>query len=343
MKMGPIEKVILFGGGPLIVSFAEAARARGMDAAVFAVKRHLDEIVDEENRLSLALALEKAEIPFFLAGDINTAPELLQLMNEKTLGIGMGEAYTFNRETVARFGGKLVDFMVIDLPHYRGGAHFTWQILREDRVGAWHIQLINEEMIPGVYDSGAVIKSWEYKLPSGACIPADYFKAAHEEGIALFQTFLDEIQNGKSFALRALNEADSSHFPRLSTFHQGYIDWSWTGDEVARFVSAFDDPYPGAATFIDDQKVILKKCCVVPDAFQSHPYLSGLIYRIDGRKVYVATKSGAILVETVLDETGQDQVHALKLGQRFYTPRELLEAAMRYCAVYDTEGLVHHD
>lgn len=343
IKIGPIDKVILFGGGALVVAFAKAARARGLQVVVFAVNRHLEEIVDEENRLTLALALEKASIPFFPSSDINAAQELAPLMDGKALGIGLGEAYTFNLETIAGFGGKLFDFMVIKLPQYRGGAHFTWQILREDPVGCWNIQAINEEMIPGVFDSGEVIKTRAYTLPPWVRIPADYFKVAHEEGIALFLNFLDEIQAEKVFDLRKLEDTDSSYFPRLSTINQAFIDWSWNAEEIVRFIAAFDDPYPGAMTFIEGRRVILKKSSLAPETFQSHPFLSGLIYRIEGSHVFIAAKTGAIRVEAVLDLDGADRIPDLRLGQRLYTPIKNLEAAMCYRANYDTEGLVNHD
>ncbi|MFQ5596588.1 MAG: hypothetical protein ACE5GK_00915 [Nitrospiria bacterium] len=343
MKIGPIEKLALFGGGPLMVAFAKEALKRGIQPTVFAVKRHLEEQLSNEDGLCLEAALDVASIPTVHARDVNVSPELQSLVSEKTMGIGLGETYRFDKETIARFQGRLFDFMVIRLPQYRGGAHFTWQILREDKVGCWNIQVINDEMVPGVFDSGELIKTREYGIPSWARIPKDYFQLAHEEGLKLFIEFMDEIQSDKTFAPVPLNEANRSYFPRLSTIKQAFIDWSWHRDEIARFICAFDDPYPGASTFLGGQRVFLKRCQVAPVNFSSHPFLSGLVYRVSGPSALIATRSGSIVVEGILAENGKDLVPELKAGQRFHTPVQYLEASMSYQASYDTEGLVNHD
>ncbi len=129
----------------------------------------------------------------------------------------------------------------------------------------------------------------------------------------------------------------------MYTLKQAFIDWSWTQDEIKRFICAFDDPYPGASTYIESRRVFLKGCKIASGGFQSHPFLSGLIYRMIGDAVFVATKSDAIVIQKVLDAEGKDVVPDLKVGQRFYTPLTSLEDAMCYRAEYDTEGLVGHD
>lgn len=343
IKIGPIESLVLFGGGPLVLEFAKEVLKRDVQPTVFAVKRHLEEIVDDDNQYTLKEALEKASIPCFHSRDINDSPELRSVISDKTMGIGLGEAYTFNKETIDLFRGRLFDFMVIRLPQYRGGAHFTWQILREDRVGCWNIQVINEAMVPGVFDSGELIKTHVYKLPESASIPADYFESAHEEGIKLFKEFINEVQAGKEFDLVRLKDDQSSYFPRLYTMKQAFINWSWAQDEIKRFICAFDDPYRGASTFIEGQRVSLKNCQIDSSGFQSHPFMSGLVYRITGQSVFISTKSGAIVVQSVLDAKGNDMVSTLKIGQRFYTPGNYLEDAMCYRAEYNSEGLVQHD
>src|SRR3972149_985364 len=213
----PGKTLILFGGGSLIVEFARKSIKRNIKTYIFAVTRHLEEVIDIENSLTLKAALEREGIPFYHTKDINDSPELKSVVSNDTIGIGVGEAYTFNKETIDLFKGRLFDFMVIRLPQYRGGAHFTWQILRRDRIGCWNIQIINEEMIPGVYDSGEILKTREYDISQWARIPQDYFRTSNEEALKLFIEFMDEIQEGKEFKLNRLEENISSYFPRLYT------------------------------------------------------------------------------------------------------------------------------
>lgn len=336
----PLKTLILFGGGSLIIEFAKESLKRKIKTHIFAVTRHLDEIIDIENGLTLKGALEKEGIPFFHTKDINDSPELRSIVSKDTIGVGLGEAYTFNKETIDLFGGNLFDFMVIRLPQYRGGAHFTWQILRKDRIGCWNIQLINEEMIPGVYDSGEILKRREYVIPEWVRVPQDYFKIANEEALRLFIEFMDEIQKGKEFKLNRLEENISSYFPRLYTLKHGFINWLWDTDDIESFICAFDDPYVGASTFLNKNRVFLKKCHAEQKEGIFHPFMSGLVYRISNASVFIATKNGALIAESIVDEKGNNIVNKLKVGRRFHTPHKYLEEAMLFNAEYDTEGLV---
>lgn len=339
LKIGTVDTLVLFGGGELLIKFARESIKRKIKTSIFAVTRHLDEIIDIENSLTLKEALEKEGMPFFHTKDINDSPELRSVVSEDTIGIGVGEAYTFNKETIDLFKGRLFDFMVIRLPQYRGGAHFTWQILRRDRIGCWNIQLINEKMIPGVYDSGEILKTREYTIPQWARIPKDYFRASSEEAVKLFIEFMDEIQEGKEFHPARLQENYSSFFPRLYTLNHGFINWSWEADDIEAFICAFDEPYPGTSTFLDGRRVFLKKCQAEYGEGRFHPFMSGLIYRIYKGSVFIAMKDAALIVRNVSDEKGNNIVPNLRVGQRFYTPQKYLEEAMLFNAEYGTEGL----
>ncbi|MDC4226433.1 MAG: hypothetical protein MPW15_19830 [Candidatus Manganitrophus sp.] len=52
--------------------------------------------------------------------------------------------------------------------------------------------------------------------------------------------------------------------------------------------------------------------------------MSGLIYRIADRSVFIATREGALVVRKVSDESGADLIPKLKVGQRFFTPMKVI-------------------
>ena len=62
-------------------------------------------------------------IPFniLFSSDINLEQMFIQAITEKTLAIGLGEAWTFNQATISKFNGRLIDLMGIRMPQYRGG------------------------------------------------------------------------------------------------------------------------------------------------------------------------------------------------------------------------------
>jgi len=339
MNFGTIDHIILFGGAPLLAAFAGDIAKRGSRRIdVFSSARHLEETIFREGK-RLGEILDENKIPYYDTPDINRDPRIRDLVTERTLGIGIGETWSFDRELVDLFDGRLIDFMGIRLPRYRGGAHYSWQILRKDRIGGCNLQVINEEMVQGVFDSGEIVKTREYLFPPSVRIPQDYFDAAIEQELAFLNEFLEEVSAGKDFPLTKVQENFSIYFPRLYTLRHAYIDWGWNSEDIKLFICAFDDPYPGASTFLGEKRIFLKDCSLEFGDGPFHPFQSGLVYRISNEAVFVATKQGTLVIRDVSDENGRSVFEDIGTGMRFYTPPKYLEDAMTYHAVYDAEGL----
>jgi len=338
MNFGEINRIILFGGSVLMAEFVRALKEKPYEIIVFSSKRQLEESV-QPNGVILEDILKCEEVKYFSAFDINKEPNIRNFINEFALGIGIGECWSFSINLINLFGGKLLDFMGICLPQYRGGAHYTWQILRRNRIGCCNLQIINEEMIPAKFDSGKIVKTKEYLHPNFVRIPQDYFNNVVKEGVKFLLEFLDEVEQGKDFSLSSLQEGFSILFPRLFTKKHGYIDWRWRTVDIEAFICSFDDPYSGASTFLNNQKIFLKKCYVEYVDGPFHPFQSGLIYRKYYDCCYVASSEGTLLIKEVLDENGNNIINKINLGERFYTPIRYIEEAMLYKAEYDASGI----
>lgn len=330
---------MLLGGGHLLLRSIEKLLAEEIPVAVFTSPRHAGETAAGDGA-SLSEALARRGVACETVDDINSAlPLLRRHATESTLGIALGPAWIFRSDVCSLFRDRLVNFMGIDLPRMRGGAHYTWQILVGDRRGAANIQLINE-----VVDSGAIVKRRDYLFPAEARTPADYFAAAERQELPFLLEFIDEVLAGEDFDAQPLQERFSQYFPYLSTKEQGLIDWSWSVDELACFVNAFDAPYPGASTFIDGRLVHLRSCRAEYGDGPFHPFLTGLVYHRSPGLVRVASRGGTLVVQSATDaDSGLEILDALKLGHRLHTPRDLLDRAMSYRAVYGGRGLRSHD
>ncbi len=340
MKFGKIKMVLLLGGSPLLAQFACYLKAtKKYKVAVFTCKRQLTEVIDPPE-VTLEDTLMKKKIAYFTSDDICRDKEFTSRIDESTLAIGFGEVWTFDRAAVEKFNGRLLDFMGIPLPQYRGGAHYSWMILRGERKNACNLQLINEHMVQGVFDSGDIVKSRVYDLPKTARIPQDYFDAAGKEEIDFLKEFLAEIEKGKNFPLKKLNEEESVYFPRLYTIKQGWINWAWQSGDIVRFICAFDEPYKGASTIVNGRRVFLKDCRSVKSDGNFHPFQAGLVYRKTGKECFIATAGGGICIGKISDENGTDVMPLLAQGMRLYTPAAQLEESMLFQAVYDQNGIV---
>lgn len=338
MNFGRVDNIILLGGSPLLAEFAIFLKSSKYPVTVFSSQRQLNEIIKKDGK-SLKGVLIDNNIDFHISIDICKDRHFYSLITETTLALGVGEVWRFDKKTIEKFNGRLLDFMGIPLPRYRGGAHYSWLILRRGKNWGCNLQIINEEMIQEVFDSGEIVKSKEYLFPPTVRIPQDYFDFAVKSELSFLKEFLQEIEDGHEFELAKVQENFSIYFPRLYTLKHGFINWNWKTEDIVTFISAFDSPYKGASTFIDEKRVFLKDCYAEFNDGPFHPFQSGLIYKKSEDAIFVAAIDGTIVIKNISGEQGEDLMGSVKVGQRLYTPASKLEESMRYSAIYDAKGI----
>ena len=336
MRFDKIDNIMLFGGARLLADFAAHLKKGRWKAVVFSSPRHLSEAVTDDG-IPLAGHLKALGVPFYSSDDINSDPRVARHLTRGTLGIAMGAAWLFEKPFARRFDGRLLDFMGIRLPEYRGGAHYTWQILAGNRRGACNLQAIQGGR--DTFHLGPIVKTREYAFPRSCRIPLDYFAHAVPQERAFLDRFLKEVRAGRDFKLRRLDESSASHFPFLHTTTQGFVDWSWNAEEIERFIRAFDEPYAGASTFLGRRLLRLKSVSRERTREDFHPFHAGLVYRRHEGATFIAARGGALRVERILDEKGRDASAALRLGDRLTTPASALEGAMAFSAEYGARGV----
>ncbi len=334
-----VKKLIVFGGSRLLTDFVQyAKRNLAYELAVFSSRRHLDEIVAGRKQ-TLRQILKKNRINFYESLNINEDKNLKRQVSLTTLGVAFGAAWVFEKKTARLFRpGYLLDFMGIDLPRYRGGAHYTWQILHGSRKGCANLQIIHGGK--ETFHRGEIIKRLEYDLPMSVRRPIDYFNFMSKKELRFLREFFLELRQNKNFKILKSNELESSYYPFLFTKEQGFINWNWSGKQIWQFINAFDEPYIGAATYVQNQRVHLKECSAISAPEKYHPFTAGLVVRKDKSGVYVAAEGALLHLKTVLDEKGKNFLRKIELGERFYTPSVDLDHAMSFKAVYNSQGLV---
>jgi len=341
LRLENIDKVILFGGSRLLVAASDKIREIGLEILVYTSPRHAEEGIERNGKKFIDILNEK-NIKCIITQDINSESSLINEISNNTIGLGFGEAWSFSKTIIDAFDGKLLDFMCIPLPRYRGGAHYSWLILSGQREWGCCIQVINEDMIQGEFDSGEIIKRRYYSFPDECRLPEDFFDYAEKENIRLIENFICEIKGNVQYQLEEINEEQSLFFSRLNTVQNGWIDWSWSGKEIERFICAFDEPYVGAGTMIEGNVVRLKSAKLIEGEKDFHPFQSGLIARIEEDKsIVVITTDGLLKIMTLNNSEGVNINKSVRLGARFFTPKEKLEEAMSFRASYGAWGLTN--
>lgn len=334
-RFSDVEQYILFGGGSLLLSAAEKLRRRGKKILVVTSERHGQEnIMFGPKQGKFMDVLAELGYEYIVSADVRLDAKVIGRITPSTAGLSFGAPWIFSRDFIDRFSGQLVNFHGSRLPQNRGGGGFSWRIMRGDREGAALIHQVDE----GV-DTGNIILVETYTFPRSCRIPLDYTVYFLEKYSVLLDYFFDKIQKRQDFSVTEQDEAVSTYWPRLNTDIHGFIDWRWRLSEIERFICAFDDPYAGAISFLNGKKVRIKKVHADSKDGSFHPFQSGIIYRIDTRKIFVAAQEGSLVIEHVLDDAGNDIISSLRVGDRFSVPENLLEEARQFRAVYAPKGL----
>lgn len=331
MRFGPIDNYMLFGGGEVLFLFAQELVRQQVAILIITSARHAAEIVAEGKTLSKLLA--EQDIPCRVVQHVES-DEVISTISSSTMGLSFGAAWIFREDFIARFNGRLLNMHCTRLPQNRGGGGYSWLIMKGELIGMRLLHLID----CGI-DTGAIVASEEYLFPTGCRKPIDFHEHEKRNQVRFLLDFVEEVKNGKEFVPVVQQETFCSYFPRLNTDIHGFINWEWNVSDIERFVCAFDDPYKGASTFVDDRRLRLKDCYSITSDGLFHPFQYGLIYRKSGKAIFVAAKGGSLAVQDLRDDAGNDQMGIISVGDRLYTPAEHLEKAMRFKAVYLPDGM----
>ena len=109
--------------------------------------------------------------------------------------------------------------------------------------------------------------------------------------------------------------------------------------ELDRFICAFDDPYCGAQTLLNNRIVHLKSSAINRQDAVFHSFQAGLVYRKGKHWLCICVKDCSIVVEEIYDEHGNNIFDDVRVGDRFITPVANLESS-RSRPVYTPTGLL---
>ncbi|MBU1165631.1 hypothetical protein KKF81_01685 [Candidatus Micrarchaeota archaeon] len=352
MKFGNIKKILFFGGGQLLFELALKLKQKGMEFDIVTSQRHVEEPIayqawnddsfqivamdsplQQGKTMRFGDLLSANKLTFHVSEDVNTDKKVISLIEDGVLGISLGAAWIFKEKFLDLFKGRILNLHGRRLPQDRGGGGFSWQIMRNNRLGSALIHQID----PGI-DTGKIVKFREFVYPETCRKSSEYQDFLNARYHELFDEFINEIKNNSDFATVDQLESQSIYWPRLSTDIHGAINWDWKLEYLERFICAFDDPYKGAFTFMNDQMVRIKDVHSDNSEGCFHPFQTGLVYRKYDGALFVATTEGSLVIKSITDEHSNDMMEKVRVGDRFYTPQKYLEDAMTSRVIYTSKG-----
>ena len=329
LSFDPQARFVLFGGGRLLLEMARRASANGHAVVAVCGPVHAAESIAG---VPLRDALAGLGVAVIETSSL-AVETLTDLVESTTIGMSLSAPWIFRPNVIGLFGGRLLNVHGTDLPHNRGGGGFTWQILRGDRRGGLSLHVLTAEV-----DVGELVLQRTFTYPDACRTPADFLAHREEHEHAFLDTLLDAIARGEALSVVAQDESRAVYWPRINTAVNGFIDWSWTAEEIVRFCDAFGSPHAGAGTFLRDAEVRIARCDVGASDGEFHPFQAGLVFRAHDGAFHVAARGGSVIIRVVTDGDREDCAARVRCGSRFHTPPDVLDRARRARPVITADG-----
>lgn len=316
LALGPIQRVVLLGWSEIFLDIRKWCAEQEIETRI------LTSPDQEANFANLPLEI----LSVTSLGDARVEPFVREGVDaDKLVAISFGARWIItSKRSDALFNGKLLNAHGTRLPLDRGAGGFSWRILRGDRLGNLLLHVIDDGI-----DTGPLIRTAPYVIPPGCRTPAeisnDYVRRLH--GFVL--DFLSEIRSATLvFPLLYQPNYLSTYYPRLLTENHAWIDWRQTPQAIERLILAFDSPYAGAMTYWNGQKVRLGSAQLHVGEPGHHPFQAGLVLRkSEGWFVTSLSDQYALIVERFENDSGDSLIDAVEIGDRLYTPNQMLDTA----------------
>lgn len=258
---------------------------------------------------------EKYSVPFLFTQSLNTKITQLFLndISDIEIVVSVNFSSIIKTEFINRFPSGILNAHAGDLPRYRGNAPLAWAIInRESRIG-----LCIHKMIGNEVDSGNIIGRRYYDIDISTKI-GTLQKRINRDIPELMLESVTRLGEDPNFVIeiQSKDPADALRgYPRIPA--DGKINWSESNENILRLINASSEPYAGAFTCFNNEKLIIWEAELYKD---DEKYLAapGQISEKNDH-VIVITGQGKLIIKkiTYKDFTGDPTVIITSIRTRF--------------------------
>lgn len=189
---------------------------------------------------------------FFMIKSLNNE-DLIRIVRENNIraAISVNWKYTIPKSFLDLFECGILNFHLGNLPDYKGNATVNWSIINgEDKIYG-NIHKMDPEL-----DAGDVIARKAIPITDQTYI-ADILKQAVQDVPVLYEeALLTVFEKADAFVVRGSLKGLRC-FPRLPEDSQ--INWNESARNISRLIRASSEPYQGAFSFLNGEKIIIWK------------------------------------------------------------------------------------
>ena len=264
----------------------------------------LDEIKLAERSAGSRAYLEYCEqygVPCYMVSTIkgDEAYEIIQ-KHQPDLLVVLGWSEILPERLLALPGIGTVGAHASLLPHNRGSAPVNWALIHGEKETGNTMMWLDPQV-----DAGEIIDQVRFPIT-----PYDTCKTLYDQVAAsnalMMDRLLKQLKQGRKPVMPLVNETEEPILPRRRP-KDGLINWKQDGSKVYDFIRALTDPYPGAFSYLQGQKILIWKAVLLPlTTEQEAGRIIGNAYGFSEGScgILVGTETNAILITEIEDEKG---------------------------------------
>ena len=217
---------------------------------------------------------------------------LLEFLKDKSCDVilSINYLYLVERDIICFPKRYAINFHGSLLPKYRGRTPHVWAIINGEKKCGITAHLIDEGC-----DTGPIIIQQEVEI-----MEDDTGQNILEKYKHLYPSVVKEVLNRverNTIELTIQDETKATFFEKRNP-SDGMIDWSWKTMKINNWVRAQSNPYPGAFTFYQGEKIIVDKIDFSKITFE--PLLkNGTIIKVVANIPYVKTPNGVVKLSKI--------------------------------------------
>ena len=284
-------KFAALGRTQLLYESIQSARRAGHEPVCIATAAAAPEYSRTEK--DFELLAQEIGCPFVVNSQLEKPDATATLQGcgaEVAISVNWPILITAATRSIFKFG--VINAHAGDLPRYRGNAAPNWAMI----AGETSVVLTLHEMADEL-DAGPVLLKRSLPLTDETYI-ADVYAFLEEATPAMFVEVLNGLEAGtlratpQDPALRPLRA-----YPRSP--NDSAIDWSKSAVEIARLVRASAEPFAGAFTYHQLEKLIVWRARPVAVDFDILGMPGQVAYRTSEGHVAIVTGDGLLLIEEI--------------------------------------------
>lgn len=188
-------------------------------------------------------------------------------------------------DVLNRATGYAVNFHGSLLPKFRGRTPHVWAIINGEKQTGVTAHLMNANC-----DDGDIVRQVIVPIEEEdtGTIILEKYKALYP-GLVL--QVVEDIESGR-VNCKKQDITKATYFGKR-TPDDGQINWNWQKERIRNWVRAQANPYPGAFTFLKDNKIIINKI-EYSDLGFTDTMVNGLVVAVIDGVPYVKTQNGVV-------------------------------------------------